>query len=89
MPQKKQAEKALRQAKKRTLHNKKITSHLSMMIKKTRRSAEAGTPDVDMLTKTIKALDKAAQKGLVKKNTAARNKSRLTILINKSKAAKK
>ncbi len=36
----------------------------------------------------IRALDKAAQKGVIHKNAAARRKSRLMIALNKAKAAK-
>ena len=35
------------------------------------------------LQKAIKALDKAAQNGIIKKNTASRKKSRLTLAWNK------
>jgi small subunit ribosomal protein S20 len=38
-----------------------------------------------LLVKIYKALDKAAKKGVIKKNTAARKKSRITRLINKIK----
>lgn len=39
------------------------------------------------LVKAYKAIDKAAKRGIIKKNTAARKKSRLTKLINQSKLA--
>jgi small subunit ribosomal protein S20 len=35
----------------------------------------------------IRALDKAAQKGVIHKNAAARRKSRLMVALNKAKAA--
>jgi len=37
------------------------------------------------LSAAYKAIDKAAKNGIIKKNTAARKKSRLVKLINKSK----
>lgn len=37
-----------------------------------------------LLPKVYEAIDKAAKKGLIKKNTAARKKSRLTKLVSKS-----
>ena len=36
-----------------------------------------------LLPQVYKVLDKAAKTGLIKKNTVARKKSRITILINK------
>ncbi len=38
-----------------------------------------------MLSLVYKNLDKTAKKGVIKKNAAARKKSRITKLINKSK----
>jgi len=38
--------------------------------------------------KTLKALDKAARKGVIKKNTANRRKSRLHKRLNKIASAK-
>lgn len=39
----------------------------------------------DMLSKAYKAIDKAVKTKLIKKNTAARKKSRLAKFINKAK----
>ncbi|MBP7060534.1 MAG: 30S ribosomal protein S20, partial [Candidatus Moranbacteria bacterium] len=41
----------------------------------------------EQLKKAIKALDKAAQKKVIKKNTAARKKSRLNALVKKAAKA--
>lgn len=41
----------------------------------------------DALPKAYQAIDKAAKKGIIKKNTASRKKSRLTKLVNKSTSA--
>lgn len=38
----------------------------------------------ESLSKAYKAIDKAAKSGIIKKNTAARKKSRLTLSVNKS-----
>ena len=38
----------------------------------------------ELLPVAYKAIDKAAKRGIIKKNTAARKKSRLTLLVNKS-----
>lgn len=79
MPVKKSAFKALRQDKRRAVRNKKIKSDLVALIRKVRKSIEAkdGTKASEWLNQTIKKIDKAAQIGVLKKNTAARKKSRL------------
>jgi len=84
MPQTKQAKKALRQNKKKAEHNKIIRSTTKTLVKKTRKSIEKGEKVDDMMKQTIKSIDKAAQKGLIKKNTAARRKSRLMKQLNKT-----
>lgn len=43
------------------------------------------TADVADLNDTVKKIDKALKKGIIKKNTAARKKSRITKKINKAK----
>lgn len=85
MPIKKAAFKALRQSKKHYLHNKKIKDNLKSLIKKSRKLIEAKKKDEakEWVGKTIKALDKAAQKKIIKKNKASRLKSRLVRRLNK------
>lgn len=87
MPIKKAAYKHLRQTKKRTLHNKKIKNNLKFLIKKSRKLMEAGKKDEakEWVKKTIVALDKAAQKRIIKKNNASRKKSRLMKRLNSLK----
>ncbi len=43
-----------------------------------------GSEAVKSLSDAYKALDKAAKSGLIKKNTAARKKSRLAALVKKT-----
>ena len=87
MPQKRQSEKALRQSIKRAKRNRLIHGNIKTLIKKSRKSIVAKENETaDLIKKTVKALDKAAQKGLIKKNTAARKKSRLMKAFNKSQA---
>ena len=87
MPIKQAAFKALRQAKKRAFRNAKVKIHIDELVKGTRKLAlakklsEAG----EMAKKAIKAIDKAAQKNILKMNTAARTKSRLLVFIKKIK----
>ena len=75
---------------KKTLRNKSIKGVFRGAIKKTREEISAGKilEAQDMLKKAIKALDKAAQKKVIKKNTAARKKSRLNAAVKKLAAKK-
>jgi small subunit ribosomal protein S20 len=88
MPQTKQAEKALRQDTKRHEKNRVVKAALKTTLKKTRQAIAAGKVEEASLRKALKDIDKAAQKRLIKKNTAARKKSRLMNNFNKSKASK-
>jgi small subunit ribosomal protein S20 len=90
MPNTKSAKKELRKSKKRQIYNKKIKDNLKNLIKKSRKAIEAGDAQAkELVAKTLKALDKAAQKGVIKKNTRDRKKSRLHLKLNKSTKAKK
>jgi len=78
MPVKKSAMKALRQSKKRALANKTVKTDIKTLLKKSRKAIDAKAEKAEDLVKTtIKKFDKATQKGIIKKNTAARKKSRL------------
>lgn len=86
MPNKQAAVKALHQTKKHTAHNRAVLTQLEVLIRLARRAITAPSKEAAANVKTaIKALDKAAQKGIIKANTAARKKSRLIkALHNKS-----
>lgn len=88
MPNTESAKRAHRKAERRRIANKSQRSTLKTTVKKVRVAA-AGT-DVaaakDALQVAIKKLDQAADKHLIHRNKAARNKSRLTKLINKLSA---
>ena len=82
----KSAKKALRQSKKRRVRNiqkKKIIKKLLKEIKNL-VSEKKNEGAKKLLPQVYKLLDKAAKTGLIKKNTVARKKSRITKLINKS-----
>ena len=85
MPVQPAAWKALRQSKKHRTRNLAIKTHLKSVVKKSRQSVAANAKDdaAKALREAIKALDKAAQKGIIKKNAASRKKSRLTKQYNK------
>ena len=84
MPNHKSAEKRVRQSEKRRDVNRNNKSQLRTQIKKLR--ATIGTSDKsqsqELLNPTISLIDKAVNKGVLHKNTAARYKSRLTSHIN-------
>lgn len=86
MPIKKSAKKYMRQTATRTGQNKIVKGVVKSAIKKTREAVTNGDASVakEWLQKAQKALDKAAQKKVIKKNTAARKKSRLSALVKKA-----
>ena len=85
MPIKHAAIKHLRQTIKRTAHNKSVKNTVKKLVKSTRQAivAKDKTKASDLFKKTVVALDKAAQKKILAKNTAARLKSRLARQVNK------
>lgn len=83
MPNKKSAIKELRKSVKRNIANKKVSETMKKAVKVTIKAVNAGEKLAkEDISKTIKAIDKAAKKGVIKKNTAARKKSRLQKKIN-------
>ena len=84
MPVRKAQIKSLRKSKKRALVNKAVKTNIKDLTKKSRKAIEAKKDDAQKLVRnTTKSLDKAAQKGIIKKNAAARKKSRLMKRLNK------
>ena len=67
-----------RQNEKRRLRNREVRSELLTRTKAALTAAEEGAADADeKLQAAIRRIDKAAQTGVLHKNTAARRKSRL------------
>lgn len=86
MPKKKLSVlKRARQAEKRRQHNVSIKSATKTAVSKVRKAISQNKSDEakPALFKAVKALDKAAQKGVLHKKTAARKKSRLMRQFNK------
>jgi small subunit ribosomal protein S20 len=76
-----------KQNEKRRLRNQAVRSELKTRVKSAAAAAETGAEDNDELTRAaIKRLDKAAEKGIIHKNQAARRKSRLMKRVNASAA---
>lgn len=86
MPITRSAKKALRQSKRRQVRNLKRKEAFRDALKKIKKLlAEKKTDEAKKLVPlAYKALDKAAKTNTIKKNTAARKKSRLMRLIKKS-----
>jgi len=83
MPNKASAAKEIRKGKKRELRNLRVQRNIKDLTKKAMRAIEAKAEDaVPKVKMTFKALDKAAQKGIMKKNTVSRRKARLARLLN-------
>lgn len=72
MPNIKAAEKWVRQTGKRTQRNLNVKTRLKTLYKKA-----VGTQDAETLTSVESQFDKAAQKGIIHPNKAARKKSRM------------
>ncbi|PIP33418.1 30S ribosomal protein S20 [Candidatus Falkowbacteria bacterium CG_4_10_14_0_2_um_filter_48_10] len=90
MPIIKSAKKELRKSIKRHAVNKKANDSLKKIIKQTRRAISAKEEKArELLKKSLKQIDKAAQKGFIKKNARNRKKSRLHKKFNQAFAAKK
>lgn len=85
MPNHKSAEKRVRQTAKRNLVNRMNRSRLRTQIKKLRAALASGDQKQceELLLPTVSAIDKAVNKGILHRNTAARYKSRLTLHVNR------
>ena len=68
--------KRARQAEKGHLRNKSVKSSVKTVVKKVETALASNSKEA------IKAIDKAASKGVMHKNTASRNISRLTKKVN-------
>ena len=76
----KSSKKDIRRTKKRTLANKIVRDNMKGTMKNFTRLEKTTKEDVSAL---YKSLDKAVKKGIIKKQTAARRKSRLMKNANK------
>ncbi len=84
----KSAKKAIRQSERRRVFNLRRLRAMKAAIKEVKKLAAAkDSKALELLHVAYKAIDKAAKRGVIKKNTAARKKSRLAKLVNKSLAS--
>jgi len=81
--------KRVRIAERRTAINRARKIRLRHQIRALRRALEAkdAKAATDMVAKTFSVIDRAAKWGVIKKNTAARYKSRMTMRLRKLAAA--
>ena len=86
MPNIKSAIKRVEVARIRTQRNTATKSYVKTAIKKFKAAAAGGDQELakKSLVKAVSAIDKAAKKGILHKNAAARNKSKLQRLFNTS-----
>ena len=79
------AKKAARQSVKRYSRNHSIISSVRTSLTNARKAIDAGEKDAanEAVNSAISHLDIAVKKRVLHKNTASRNKSRLTISFNK------
>jgi small subunit ribosomal protein S20 len=78
------AEKRARVSRRRAARNATVTSKMKSAIKRVRTAADKAKAAAD-LNKTVKLLDQLAAKGVIHKNKAANQKSKLTRLVNAMK----
>jgi small subunit ribosomal protein S20 len=75
-----------RQNAKRHDRNKAVRSELKTRTKTAVATAQAGEDATEATREAVKRLDKAAAKGVIHKNAAARRKSRLAKRVNAASA---
>lgn len=86
MPNIKSAKKRVKTDAKKKIANKDKISSMRTAIKKANKEIKEGNKEsVNYVKDAVKKIDKACSKGLIKKNKAARDKSKLMSSLNKTK----
>lgn len=82
----KSALKMIRVAARRRQRNRSVRSAVKTYVSKAERviAASAAAEGQEPVARAVKALDKAAEKGIIHKNNAARRKSRLMKKLNQA-----
>jgi small subunit ribosomal protein S20 len=82
------AKKHVRSDERKRVRNQKVRSKVKTLIKRAEQSISASEElTVEQVRLACSELDKAASKGVIHRNNAARRKSRLMAKLNKSTAA--
>ncbi|MBU2536189.1 MAG: 30S ribosomal protein S20 [Chloroflexi bacterium] len=89
MPNIKQAQKQARNSEKRQMRNRAVRSRTKTFITRAEKLVFAGEMESaqEAVAETIKALDRAAEKGIIHSKNAARRKSRLMKKLNQAQAS--
>jgi small subunit ribosomal protein S20 len=89
LPGSSSAQKRVRTAERKRLRNKSISSLCKTSITKAEKLIFSGELEAarEAVTAAISALDKAAEKGVIHPNNAARRKSRLMDKLNQAQAS--
>lgn len=82
MPNNASAAKRMRQEQKRRLHNRMVKSIVKTSVTKARQAIASGTDSETAVRAAVSELDRAAKKGVLHRNNAARRKSRLMKQLN-------
>lgn len=84
----KSAKKRIKTTEIRTLRNKMVKTSVKNSIKKYEAALESGKLDdaKSALSEATHVIDKAAAKGVIHKNAAARKKSKLAVKLNNASA---
>lgn len=79
----KNAKKAIRVSARKKVLNDRRNKNMKEAIKKLEKSVKAEGKEIGakLLSAAFQAVDKAAKRGIIKKNTAARKKARLSRLV--------
>ena len=87
MPRSKSAEKAARASERKRLRNKSVRSATKTQVSRAEKLISSNEPEParEAVATAISALDRAAKKGVIHPNTAARRKSRLMKKFNQAK----
>ena len=85
MPNIKSAKKRVLVSEKKALENKMFKSAFKTVVKKYETAVAEGNAEAAkaLYPQVIKTTDKAAAKGVIHKNTAARKKSRFSLMLKK------
>ena len=87
MPITRSAKKALRVSKRKKVFNLRRKDTMNKAVKSIKKMEKVSKEEaVKSLSLAYKAIDKAAKKGVIKKNAASRKKSRLAKMLKKATA---
>ena len=82
MPNNASAQKRQRQEQKRRLRNRMVKSVVKTNVTKARQALASGVESEAAVRAAVSELDRAAKKGVIHRNNAARRKSRLMKQLN-------